>query len=111
MKRDPPFREARRDPTDRRSWRQTPVFVGDAAIKIDEPSCRVMVTGVRPRNRVEVVSEFRAERALDTFRDLADVEAAIRDGRLLPRSLRRTKLAPLTSPMVDKLADETEAEA
>src|SRR6056297_2624445 len=72
----------RRDPTDRRSSRQTPVFVGDIVAHVDKPSWWMVVTGVRRRGRVEVVNVTRVEDALGAIDDLDGVEQALRDGRI-----------------------------
>ncbi len=44
MEHDPPFRETRRDPTDRRSWEQTPAFAGDVAAYVAD--LRAAHTGI-----------------------------------------------------------------
>ena len=68
------FVEDRRDPTDRRSWRRAPVFVGDVAAHVDRPQWLMVVTGILPRRHVEVVTWTRVRDALGTVRDLDDVD-------------------------------------
>ena len=95
------FVEHRRDPTDRRSWRRAPVFVGDVAGHVDNPGWLMVVTGVLPRGRVEVVNLSRARDALGTVRDLDDVQEALRDGRLVPYAMPRRELSPVTEGLLD----------
>ena len=102
---DPPFRENRRDPSGRRSWRQTPVFAGDVAAYVDAPTQFVVVTGVLPRNRMEVVSVERAKRAVGDVRSLDDVNRALAERRIMPRALPRRELAPVTEGIVDAVAE------
>jgi len=91
----------RRDPTDRRSWRQTPVFVGDIVAHVEQSTWWMVVTGVRPRGRVEVVNVERVEDALGALDDLDDVEQALRDGRIVPRSMPRREIAPVPTAAVE----------
>jgi hypothetical protein len=102
---DPPFRETRRDPTDRRSWEQTPAFAGDVAAYVDSPTQFVVVTGVLPRNRMEVVSVERAKRAVGEVRSLDDVNRALAERRIMPRALPPRELAPVTEGIVDAVAE------
>jgi hypothetical protein len=102
-----PFRETRREPTDRRSWRQTPAFVGDVAAHVDDPTEFEVVTGVLPRGRVEVVSVERAKRAVGDVRSFDDVHRALADRRILPRALPRHELAPVTEGLVEKASSES----
>ena len=95
------FVEHRRDPTDRRSWRRAPVFVGDVAAHVDHPQWLMVVTGVLPRGRVEVVNVSRARDALGTVRDLDDVQEALRDGRLVAYAMPRRELSPVTEGLLD----------
>ena len=95
------FRADRREPTDRRSWRQTPVFVGDIVAHVDKPSWWMVVTGVRRRGRVEVVNVTRVEDALGAIDDLDGVEQALRDGRIVPRSIPRREIAPVPAAAVE----------
>ena len=93
---DPPFRETRREPSDRRAWRQTPVFAGDAAVFVGDPSRIVIVTGVLPRGCLEVVPLERAKRAVGDLRSLDALQDALADRRVIPRAARRRDLAPAT---------------
>jgi hypothetical protein len=104
MEHDPPFRETRRNPTDRRSWEQTPVFAGDVAAYTDRPTQFVVVTGVLPRNRVEVVSVPRAKRAVGDVSSLDDLNRALAEGRIMPRALPRREIAPVTEGLADAVA-------
>ena len=94
-----PFRADRREPTDPRSWRQTPVFVGDAVARIDNPTRLMLVTGVLPRDRVELVSVPRAEQAVGEIVDFDTLNDALADGRIVPRALPRREVAPVTESM------------
>jgi len=98
------FRADRRDPTDVRSWRQTPVFAGDVAVHVDDPSWWMVVTGVLPRAYVEVVNVDRVEQAPGEFRDVGDVEEALRDGRIVPKAIPRREVAPLLGGIADHYA-------
>lgn len=105
MESDPPFRETRREPTDRRSWRHTPVFVGDAAAHVENPAWIMFVTGVLPGGRVEVVTAERAEKAVGRIQSFEAINDALAEGRIIPRALPRRELAPLTEGMADALAE------
>jgi hypothetical protein len=107
---DPPFRETRRDPSDRRSWRQTPVFAGDVAAYVDDPTQFVVVTGVLPRGRLEVVSVERAKRAVGDVRSIGDVNRVLAERRIMPRALPRREVPADTEGIVDAVA-EMEADA
>lgn len=111
METAPAFRETRREPTDRRSWRQTPTFVGDVAAHVDNPTRLMVVTGVLPRGRVEVVTVDRAEQAVGDVRSYDDVNQALADGRIQPRSLPRRELSPVTAGIVDAAVESREGSA
>jgi hypothetical protein len=100
-----PFRESRRDPTDWRSWRQTPAFVGDVVGHVDNYRHAMFVTGVLPRGRLEVVTVERLRSALMGADELDDIQEALADGRVLPRSVPRRKVSPLTNAMADRVLD------
>jgi hypothetical protein len=101
-----PFRESRRDPTDWRSWRQTPAFVGDLVGHVDDPRHTMYVTGVLPRGRLEVVTVERLGEALvGRLRELEHIQEALADGRVAPRSVPRHKVSPLTHGLADLVID------
>ena len=100
------FVDDRRDPTDRRSWRQAPVFVGDVAAHVDRPQWLMVVTGVLPRRHVEVVTWARVRDALGTFRGLDDVQEALRDGRLVGHAMPRRELSPVTEGVLDAVVND-----
>jgi len=104
------FVEDRREPTDRRSWRQAPVFVGDLAGHVDNPGLMMLVTGVLPRGHVEVVTWTRARESLGTIRELDDVQEALRDGRLVPHAMPRRELSPVTEGIFEAVVGDTDTE-
>ena len=61
----------------------------------------MVVTGVLPRRRVEVVTWARVRDALGTVRDLDDVQEALRDGRLVAYAMPRRELSPVTEGLLD----------
>lgn len=102
-----PFRESRRDPTDWRSWRQTPAFVGDVVGHVDDPRHAMFVTGILPRGRLEVVTVDRLREALvGRLSELDHIQEALADGRVAARSVPRRKVSPLTGAMWDQVLDE-----
>ena len=103
------FVESRRDPTDRRSWRRAPVFVGDVAGHVDNPGWLMVVTGVLPRRHVEVVTWARVCEALGTIRDLDGVQEALRDGRLVGHAMPRRELSPVTEGVFDAVVGDARA--
>ena len=98
-----PFRESRHEPSDWRSWRQTPAFVGDVVGHVDDPRHTMFVTGVLPRGRLEVVTVERLRSALMGADELDDIQEALADGRVLPRSVPRHKVSPLTHGLADRV--------
>lgn len=101
-----PFRESRRDPTDWRSWRQTPAWVGDIVGHVDDPRHTMFVTGVLPRDRLEVVTVERLRQAVVGRVDgLDDIQEALADGRVAPRSVPRHKVSPLTHGLADRVIE------
>jgi hypothetical protein len=106
-----PFRESRREPTDRRSWRQTPVFVGDLAAHVDHPNWLMFVTGILPRGCLEVVNVERARRAVGDIRSLDDLNSALAEGRIMPRALPRRELAPATEEIAQAAGEIPDATA
>ena len=94
----------------RRSWTQTPAHIGDCVaptdIKTAHPRNVLWITGVLPRGRVEVVSMDQIDRAPGRFGDLADIQEALRDGRLIPYSIPRRELAPVTRKIFETARGE-----
>jgi len=100
------FVEDRRDPTGARSWRQTPVFVGDAVAHVDAPTWMMFVTGVLPRGRVEVVTFERVHESLGEVTGLDSIQTALADGRIIPRAMPRRELAPVTESLAERHAPD-----
>ena len=76
----------------------------------------MIVTGVLPRDRVELVSVPRAEQAVGEIVDLDTLADALADGRIVPRALPRREVAPVTESMAAYIqgwdaVDGTEATA
>ena len=90
------------------------VHIGDCVvpthIRSPTPESVFWITGVLPRGRVEVVSMDQIDRALGRFGALADIQEALRDGRLLAYGMPRRELAPVTRRMfkaaIEVLGDE-----
>lgn len=60
----------------------------------------MLVTGVLPRDRVEVVTVDRALGSLGETHTFDDVNEALADGRVLPRAMPRAELSPVTEGIV-----------
>jgi len=107
-----PFRATRRDPTDYRSWRHTPAWVGDIVAHVEDAYHTMIVTGVLPRGRLEVVPVERLRAAVVGRVDgLDDVQEALADGRVFARAVPRREVSPLTEGMADVVLDKPGADA
>ena len=72
----------------------------------------MFVTGVLPRGRLEVVTVERLRKAVvGRVNNLDHIHEALADGRVLPRSVPRRKVSPLTNGLADEVLNTPDADS